>query len=79
MTGGLRVVPNPTTLVVAQAHPSATARVDYICRILFPAGLRASPLTRGYLNGTLSGADGLSAYSRKTPEGFHGVLTQASP
>ncbi len=41
--------PNPTTLVVAQAYVSATARVDYVYRILFPPVVRGRlpPPTRG--------------------------------
>ncbi|WP_288202916.1 hypothetical protein, partial [uncultured Porphyromonas sp.] len=43
---------------VAPTHPSATTRVDYVYRILFPAGRSGlSPLRRGgYLSGTLAGA-----------------------
>ena len=38
MTGGLRGTPYLSTLVVAQAHVSATARVDYFITDSFPAG-----------------------------------------
>ena len=37
-TGGLRGTPYLSTLVVAQAHVSATARVDYYIADSFPAG-----------------------------------------
>ena len=47
MTGGLRGTPYLSTLVVAQAHVSATTRVDYFITDSFPAGLRALPSTRG--------------------------------
>ena len=48
-TGGLRGTPYLSTLVVAQAHVSATARVDYYIADSFPAGLRGRlpPPTRG--------------------------------
>ena len=48
-TGGLRGTPYFSTLVVAQAHVSATARVDYYIADSFPAGLRGRlpPPTRG--------------------------------
>ena len=66
MTGGLRGTPYLSTLVVAQAHVSATARVDYHIADSFPAGRsgRSRPSDQGLAECHPVGCGGEAIYSQ---------------